>query len=86
MASVYEDTNTTELPRRELTPAIAHAIDDVLLAAHTLRASLAEGHVPLDAPMSEAVRRYQGSPLFGLWLSCRAHARLLTAVTEKPDA
>lgn len=60
---------TSESP----TPELRRAIDAVLLAYPTLRFSLAADAVPLDAPLSEAVRRYHDNPvLLGLWSMCAA--------------
>ena len=49
-----------------------HAIDDVLVANITLRASLAEDHLPFTATLAEGVARYGEGPLFALWNECRA--------------
>ena len=73
---------TAELPPRAMTPELARAIDAVLLAAHTLRHSLKEGHVPLGVSLAAAVRVYGAeSPLLGLWMAIKAHAALERAWT-----
>lgn len=66
--------------------ALGRAIDDVLVAHHGLRASLAPDHLPFDAPMAEAMARYgMGGPLFSLWNECKAVEALRLAWTGKPS-
>lgn len=69
---------------------LSRAIDDVLVANHTLRHSLAPGHVPLNAPIGDAAARYRDAdgnptPVFGLWVECRAVEALRVAWTGKPS-
>lgn len=73
--------------------AVSRAIDNVLVANHTMRAALKRGHVPFGTfspdgqweptPIAEGVARYGEGPLFGLWLECRAVEALRVAWTGK---
>jgi|HubBroStandDraft_1064217.scaffolds.fasta_scaffold28501_6 hypothetical protein len=49
---------TSSLEFRDRFSALGKAIDDVLVANHTLRASLAADHLPFSASLAEATRRY----------------------------
>jgi hypothetical protein len=62
---------------------VARAIDNALVSAHGLRASLKPGHVPFDAELAEGVRRYGDGPLFALWAELRALDALSIAWTGK---
>lgn len=62
---------------------VARAIDDVLVANHTLRASLKPGHPPFDAAIAAGLARYGPGPLFALWLECRAVEALRVAWTGR---
>lgn len=70
---------------------VFRAIDDVLVAHHTLRASL-RAHPPLGgfegtkwvpAPLELGFARYGEGPLFALWIECRAVEALRVAWTGK---
>lgn len=78
-ADISSQTQPADRPQpvsgdfREMTPKLSSAIDAVLLAHHTHRHALADGHLPLDATLGEAVTRYgAGSPVLGLWMMCKA--------------
>lgn len=75
--------------------AVARAIDNVLVANHTIRATLKApppfGSFSPDGqweptPIAAGVARYGESPLFGLWLECRAVEALRVAWTGKAGA
>ena len=87
MASVDRPTDTppVNLPPRTLTPALSRAIDETIVAGHTLRHSLAADHLPFSASLAEGVTRYGEGPLFGLWLACRAIEALRVAVEGKDE-
>jgi hypothetical protein len=80
-----------------LSPTLSRAIDNVLVAHHTLRASLKLGHPPLGeagpdgmwhpAPLSVGLAHYGAeSPLLGLWLECVAVEALRVVWTGRTDA
>lgn len=77
----------SDTPTPELNARMQHlfrAIDDVLVANHTLQASLAEGHLPLTASLAEGVARYGDNPaVLALWIECRAVDALRLALTGK---
>ena len=71
---------------------VFHAIDHVLVAHHTLRASLKPPYPPLGdfengvwipAPLDTGLAHYGVGPLFGLWCECRAVEALRVAWTGK---
>lgn len=51
---------------------LSRAIDNVLVANHTLKASLAQDHLPFTASLAEGVERYGAGAVFALWQACRA--------------
>ena len=88
MVSADSPDDTSDQPPSPLLQTNAnrlfHAIDDVLVANITLRASLAEDHLPFTATLAEGVARYGvESPLLGLWNECRAVDALRLAVMGK---
>ena len=81
--------------------AASRAVNDVLVAAHGLRADLKPGHPPFwtnqgdlgvveneKTSIAAALKHYGGpGPLFNLWTMLRAVEGLAVAWTgEKPDA
>jgi hypothetical protein len=74
---------------------VFRAIDDVLVAAHTLHRALKAGHVPFGrfedgrwekTPLAEGVRRYGATLPFAIWQMLRAVEALRVAFTGKPGA
>lgn len=64
--------------------AVAHAIDNVLVAEHGPRSRLL-APPPWDAPLSAGVAKYGEGPLFELWTLCRAIEGLRLAWTGRSD-
>ena len=63
---------------------VARAIDNALVAAHGLRASLKPGHVSFDAELAEGVRRYGDGPVVrAVVRGCEALDALSIAWTGK---
>ena len=86
MASA-DNPNTPTEPVLEPGPSICRAIENVLVAGHTLRHAMKEGHVPFDAPLADAVTRYGAGTLqLDIWVGCSAIDALRRAWTGKKDA
>lgn len=71
---------------------VFRAIDDVLVAGHTLHHALKRGHVPfgrfeddrwIATPLAEGVARYGNSLPFAIWQMLRAVETLRIAFTGK---
>lgn len=60
------------------------AVDNVLVAAHTLNAQLGEDHLPFSATLADGVAKYGADPLFGVWVVCRAVDALRTVCVVRP--
>jgi hypothetical protein len=87
MASADRPEDTTDpAPSPELQVMMTRlfrAIDNVLLANITLRASLAADHLPFTASLAEGIERYGAGPLYALWNECRAVDALRLVVTGR---
>lgn len=71
-------------PTLEPGPALFRAIENVLVAGHTLRHALKKGHIPPDAPLGDAVMRYGAGTLqLDIWVGCAAIEMLRRAWTGK---
>jgi hypothetical protein len=90
MASADRPDNVSDpAPSAELSvqmQRLFRAIDDVLVANHTLLHSLAEDHLAFTASLAEGVKRYGEGPLFALWQQCRAVDALRLAWTGQRTA
>ena len=73
---------------------VFRAIDNLLVAHHTLRAALKppfpplgdfEGGVWIPASLEHGVARYGEGPILGLWVECRNVEALRVAWTGKPS-
>lgn len=62
---------------------LTHAIDNVLVAHHGLRAALKDPHPPFNVAISTALTFYGNGPLFHLWCECKAVEELRLAWTGK---
>lgn len=64
---------------------LARCVDNLLVAHHGLRHSLAADHLPFDTDLGVAMAHYgPGSVLFHLWNECRCVEDLRLAWTGKP--